>query len=125
MSNISQLNTMSLENTDSHNNNMAPVKDETADEEVQCKYSSIAFNDPDWQIIWILSIFQDISISGMTSTVRELKISGHRSSVWTIESTTPSLTYGIADAAKLSLIRPFHEYINPLETLKLFIGFVT
>ncbi|KAK6606712.1 hypothetical protein H4I95_04361 [Botrytis cinerea] len=35
MSNISQLNTMSLENTDSHNNNMAPVKDETADEEVQ------------------------------------------------------------------------------------------
>ncbi|KAM0176164.1 hypothetical protein ACHAPF_005030 [Botrytis cinerea] len=26
---------MSLENTDSHNNNMAPVKDETADEEVQ------------------------------------------------------------------------------------------
>ncbi|CCD52488.1 predicted protein [Botrytis cinerea T4] len=55
---------MPLENTDSHNNNMAPVKDETADEEVQ---------------------------------------------FWTIESTTPSLTYDITDAAKLSLIRPFHE----------------
>ena len=48
MSNILQINTMSLENTDSHNDNMAPVNDKTADEEVQCKYSSIAFNDPDW-----------------------------------------------------------------------------
>ncbi|KAK6610523.1 hypothetical protein H4I96_02121 [Botrytis cinerea] len=35
MSNILQINTMSLENTDSHNNNMAPVNDKTADEEVQ------------------------------------------------------------------------------------------
>ncbi|TEY81152.1 hypothetical protein BOTCAL_0034g00160 [Botryotinia calthae] len=112
---------MSLGNTDSHNNNMVPLENETVDEEVQFKYSSMAFIDPNWQTRWILSIFRNISIFGMTSTVRELKVSGHRSAVWTIEPITLSLTYGIADTAKLPLIRLFHEYIIPLETLKPFI----